>query len=100
MQTITPIGTTSTRVTGCGSYGTQVPRQQQQSDTLNQGPKDIMTPEQVAEYLCIDVDTLATMVRGYQIPVVRLKKGLHRFSRRQIEAWLDEKATQKSNDDE
>lgn len=99
MQTITPIGATSTRVTGCGSYGTPVLRQQQ-SDILTQGLKDIMTPEQVAEYLCIDVDTLATMVRGYQIPVVRLKKGLHRFSRRQIEAWLDEKAIQKCNDDE
>lgn len=99
MTTISPIGTVSTHVTGYVCNNTPVQGNHPHTAPFNPVPKDIMTPEEVCEYLCIDADTLSAMVRGYQIPVVRLKKGLHRFSRRQIKAWLDEKA-QKCNDDE
>ena len=93
----------STHVTGCGEYGLQslkvVPPLNQTPVTV-QKERDIMTPEDVCEFLGIDSDTLSAMIRGYQIPVIRLKKGLHRFSRRQIETWLDEKATQRGNEDD
>lgn len=100
MNTTNQTGRISTYATGCGCYGTPVQKDHPNTGMFNQQPKDIMTPEEVCEFLCIDTDTLSAMVRGYQIPVVRLKKGLYRFSRRQIESWLDDKAIQKLNEED
>lgn len=97
------IGTTSTHVTSSGGYTVPVQKGVSKENTtqVSHKEKDIMTPDDVCEFLGIDAEDLATMIRAYQIPVIRLKKGLHRFSRRQLEGWLDEKATQqKGNDDE
>jgi excisionase family DNA binding protein len=46
-----------------------------------------LTPQEIAEYIGVHVDTIYTMVRQKQIPHLRVRRRIF-FSRETIDAWM------------
>lgn len=48
----------------------------------------LLTPQQAAEYLAVDLDTLRDMRRRRQIPFVRLSERRYRYEALELQKWL------------
>ncbi len=57
----------------------------------NKIPEQLLTPEQVAEYLNVDKFTVYRLVAQKQLPAFKVG-GQWRFKRKMLEAWLRKNA--------
>ena len=59
--------------------------------------RDVMTPEQVAEYLQVNTETVYRLIRGRQLAAAKVGR-VYRILRTDVDAFLRERATRPDPD--